>query len=91
MKGRTFVISGTWSYGKPDYTLWELVPKPRFPDPEWTPDDCWRSRKLPKEEMKRGDIFPYLNETYGEGCNMKVMEFRTDGQQVFVIFTPIIV
>ena len=88
---RTFVIGGSWYYGKPAYDLWEIVPKPQYPHPEYNEDERWRDRKLPREHMKRKEIIHYLKETYGKNCDMKVMEFRQDEQEVFVIFTPMIV
>ena len=91
MKSRTFVIGGSWYYGKPAYDLWEIVPESRYPTPSETYDDRWRDRKLPREHMKRKEIIEYLKETYGKNCEMKVMEFRQDEQEVFVIFTPMIV
>ena len=85
---RTFVIGGRWWYGKPAYDLWEIVPKPRYPTLDYTDDDRWRERKLPREHMKRKEIIEHLKETYGKNCDMKVMEFRENEQEVFVIFTP---
>jgi len=85
-KTRTFVIGGRWWYGKPEYDLWEIIPKPRYPHLEWTEDDRWRDSKLPREEMKQKEIIQWLKETYGGDAEMKVMEFRRDEKEVFVIF-----
>ena len=69
----------------------EIVPKPRFPAPEYTEDDRWRDRRLPKKEMNRKEIIEYLQETHGKNCEMKVMEFRLGEPEVFVVFTPMTV
>ena len=85
---RTFVIGGKWCYGKPDYDLWEILSESRYPKLYYTEDDRWRERKLPREHMKRKEIIEYLKATYGKNCDMKVMEFRQNDQEVFIISTP---
>jgi len=91
MNQRTFVIGGGWWYGKPAYDLWEIVPKPRYPSPEYNEDDRWRDRKLPRKEMKLKEIIQWLKNTHGKNCEMKVMEFRQDEHEYFIIFSPMTV
>ena len=81
-----FVISGQWIYGNPDYDLWEIISKPKYPWPDWSEDDQWRSRLLPRKNMKLGEIIDYLKTEHGGGREMKVHRFRQDGTEVFVTF-----
>jgi len=85
---RTFIISGQWMDGKPDYSLWEILPDPKYPSPDWTYDDKWRKRKLPEEEMRRQDIEAWLVLAHGKDCDVKRIESRNNGQEVLFAFVP---
>ena len=77
---RTFIIDGRWSYARPDYSLWEILPEPKFKGMDYHPDQLWRSIKLPREDMKLFEIINFIHERNPELEFHKLVETIDDSR-----------
>lgn len=87
MTERTFIISGIWENGRPEYSLYEYLPKPKYLSPMWHEDQRWRPMKMPRFFMRQAEIITWLKREFGKDCRMCVREFRNPEKEIFITFT----